>query len=233
VDDIKKYFGKSRKIHLDDPLKSFGFKPYKSSFLARLTEEAVFQFIDVHKYRYGGQFTINVAIRPLYCPHEDYLTLQPGNRLYSMATKGRSDKWWPNTTENETDESFKEVFHLILDHALPFFDATITSAGIIKSYEKNFFGKSKFGKSVSWGGEGWGNFDFGHIYLKAGDKRNVLKQFDKAYKEFKTDNRDWAQSAAEKCLKVKRIIGLGQIEIDKYLDQTLIESKTNLKLSQW
>lgn len=231
--DIKKYFNKSRKVLLDNPLKEFGFKPYKTSFLARLTSDNVFQFIDIHKYRYGGQFTIEIAVRPLFCPHEDYLTLLPGNRLYAIVTKGKSDKWWPNTTEIDTDESLKDVFKLICEFAMPFFDSTQTSDDIIKSYEKNFLGINKFGNSIEWGTAGWENFDFGHIYLKAGNKKNAIKQFDLCYKEFIKDNRDWAQIAAKKCIEIKRIIKGEQSEIEKYLEQTIIQSKTNLNLIDW
>ena len=233
MDDIKKYLNKSRKILLDYPLKEFGFKPYKSSVLARLTNDDIFQFINIHKYRYGGQFTVEIAIRPLYCPHDDYLTMLPGNKLFSIATKGKSDKWWPNTTEIETDESLKDVLKLICEYAMPFFDSTKTSKDIIKSYEKNFLGINKFGNSICWGTTGWENFDFGHIYLKAGDKRNSVKHFDSCYKEFKKDNRDWAQIAAKKCLEIKEIINAGQTEIEKYLEQTIIQSKTNLNLNEW
>jgi len=231
--DIKKHFAKSRKELVDNPLKEFGFKTYKSAFLARMTEDNVFQFINFHKYRYGGQFTVEIAIRPMFCPHEDYLTLLPGNRLYSIVTKGQSDKWWLNTTESDTNDSLKEVFKLIFEHALPFFDSTRTDKDIIKSYEKNFFGKSKFGKRICWGTVGWENFDLGHIYLKAGDKTNSIKHFDKCYKDFKNDNRDWAQTVAKKCVEIKQVIKSGQFAIDNYLDLTTNESKINLKLDQW
>jgi len=231
--DIKTYFSTSRRLHIDRPLKELGFKPYKSSFLGRMTDDKVFQFLDFHKYRFGGQFTVEVAVRPMYCPHDEYVTLLPGNRLYSIATNGKGDKWWKNSTEQETDESFNDVYNLIIKHALPFFDATTTSEDIIKSYEKNFLGISKFGKRIYWGTIGWQNFDFGHIYLKFGDKKNAIKQFNKCYKEFITDSRDWAQEGAKKCLLIKQIIASGQNDIDRYLNDTIKESKEKLKLLDW
>jgi hypothetical protein len=110
VFDEKKYFTTARRAFIDNPLKELGFKPYKTSFLGRLTDDNVFQVIDFHKYKFGGQFTINITIRPMYCPHEDYLTMEPGNRLYSMATNKKGDKWWKYSNEQETNESFKEIF---------------------------------------------------------------------------------------------------------------------------
>ncbi len=233
TNNIKKHFATARREFIDKPLKELGFKPYKSSILGRLTDDNVFQFIDFHKSKYGGQFTIDIAIRPMYCPHEDYLSLLPGNRLYSMATNGKSDKWWTHSTQQETDESFKEIYKLIQDFALPFFDATLTSKQIIKSYERNFLGASKFGKRISWGTIGWEDFDFGHIYLRYGDNKNALKHFNKCFKEFNTDSRDWAQTAAKKCLDIKAIINSGQHNIEQYLVDTIKDSKQKLKLDQW
>lgn len=233
MEDMNQHFNKSRKVLLDNPLKEFGFKPYKSSVLARLTSDDVFQFINIDKHRHGGQFTIEIAIRPLYCSNESFLSMLPGNRLYSMVTKGINDKWWPNTSKIETDESFREVFKLICEFAMPFFDSTKTSKDIIKSYEKNFLGINKFGNRISWGTLGWENFDFGHIYMRVGDKKKAIKHFDFCYKEFIKDNRDWAQHAAMKCIELKEIINAGETEIEKYLEQTIIRSKNNLKLTEW
>ncbi|PKK37565.1 hypothetical protein BWI96_06820 [Siphonobacter sp. SORGH_AS_0500] len=91
--DAKKYFTKARRQYIEEPLKEFGFKKYKSSVVARLTSGNVFQFLDFQKSAYGGQnFTVNVAIRPLFSHNDEYLTLLPGNRLGLMATKSKSDK---------------------------------------------------------------------------------------------------------------------------------------------
>lgn len=231
--EIKKYFNKSRKELLDNPLEEFGFKPYKTSFIARMTEDSVFQVISVQKYRHGGQFSVNISIRPMYSHREDYLTALPGNGLYAIVTKGRKDKWWPNTTEIEIDSSFKEIYRLIIKYAMPFFDSTTNSKDIIQSYKRNFFGCSKFGKSILWGTVGWENYDLGHIYLKAGDKKEALKEFSKCYKEFKSDNREWAQRVAAECLQIEQIIKKEQKEIDDYLEMTILESKRNLGLEKW
>ena len=231
--DNKKYFGTARRKYVDIPLNDFGFKPYKTSYLARMTADKVFQFVYFHKYRFGGQFTVEIAIRPLYCPHDEYLTLLPGNRLYTIATNGKSDKWWKHETESETDESFKNVFQLIKDHAIPFFDATTTSSGIISSYKRNFLGRNRFGKRICWGTTGWENFDFAHIYLRSGDKRNALRQITKAYKDFICDDRDWAQTAAMKCLEIKQIINASASEVDAYLERIIKSSKQSLGLEQW
>jgi len=42
-----------------------------------------------------------------------------------------------------------------------------------------------------------------------------------------------AQNAAKDCLKVKSIINNGLTAIDQYLAQTILDSKTKLKLIDW
>jgi len=225
----KKYFNTARRKYIELPLKELGFKKYKTSSLGRMTDDNVFQFIDFQKSAYGGeQFTLNVTIRPMYCPHEDYLTLLPGNRLGSMATNGEQDLWWNYSSEVEGNSSFTEIFDLLNKHAIPFFDSTMRSHDIIKTYEKNIFGKK-----VQWGTIGWENYDIGHIYLKAGDNKKATIQFDNCYKVFRSDDRDWAQNAAKECLDIMTVISSGQTSIDKYLGDMIKESRQNLKLTEW
>lgn len=233
MDEINKYFKSARRELIDKHLQHLGFKPYGTSYLARLTSGNILQLINFHKNRFGGQFKIEIAIRPMFCPHDNYLTLLPGNSLYRIATNNKSDKWWKSTTKEEIDESLKDIYNLVNQFALPFFEATTNSKDIIKSYERNFLGISKFGKQICWGTEGWENFDFAHIYLHEGDRSNALKQIQKAYKEFQSDDREWAQVAASKCLEIMNIINSGHSEINRYLEQTTRLSKQNLKLENW
>ena len=230
--DAKKFFTKARRIYIEEPLKTLGFKRYKSSTVARLTSGNIFQFLNFQKSAYGGQtFTINVAIRPLFSQNHEYLTLAPGNRLGSMDRMPNSG-WWHYRTEAEGNESFKDVFDKIEKFALPFFSATANSNDIIASYER-IWGVDKFGISVGWGTIGWEEFDFGHIYLHAGQIERAIEYFDACYRVFSKDSRDWAQAGAKKCLEIKQIVESGQPEIDRYLMDTTNDSKQKLKLVSW
>lgn len=232
--DAKKYFTKARRHYIEEPLKALGFKKYKTSVIARLTTDNVFQFLDFQKSWYGGQnFTINACIRPLFSRNYEYLTLRPGNRLGSMSEKLKSDIWWNYSTQEQGDKSFSEIIDIILETAIPFFDATKTSKEIISSYEKDSLEKTKLGERVQWGTMGWKDFDFGHIYLQAGQIENAIKHFNSCYEIFGKDDRDWAQDAAKECLEIKHIIELGQPEIDNYLADTINDSKQKLKLVAW
>lgn len=232
--EAKKYFTKAKRQYIEEPLKAFGFKKYKSSVIARLTIDNIFQFLDFQKSVYGEQsFTVNVAFRPLFSRNDEHLSLLPGNRLGLMATKSQGDKWWNYTNEIEGNTNFVDLFDNIKKYAMPFFDSTQNSKDIIASYEKSFFGINKFGARVAWGTVGWEDFDLGHIYLHAGQIKKAVKHFNACYKEFSQDDRDWAQAAAAKCLEIKPIIELGQQQIDKYIFDTIKDSKEKLQLTNW
>ena len=228
----KKFYKRARQEYIDNSLKEFGFKKYKTTCLGRLTEGQVFQFLNFQKSTYGGeQFTVNVAIRPLCSAKNDFLSLLPGNRLGTMDIG--KDIWWNYSTEDTGRRNFEEVYKLIIKYALPFFEATTTSEGIISSFEKNVIGKSKFGKSVEWGTKGWIDYDFAHIYLQSGNIKKSLKHLKNCINEFKPDKRDWAQEAVIDCLKLEAIIKSGKAEIDNYLVETINFSKANLNLERW
>jgi hypothetical protein len=232
--DAKSFFTKARKLYVETPLKELGFRKYKSSVIARLTSGDVFQFLDFQKAAYGGQsFTINVAIRPLFCQNYNYLILNPGNRLGNMSKDYKRDKWWYYKTKEEGNKSFIDVFNQIEKYVIPFFEATMSSEEIISSYQKNIFGISKFGDRVSWGTIGNLDFELGHIYLHTGQINKAINHFDACYKEFKKDDRGWAQNKASECLKINNIITSGQPHIDKYISDTIKNSKENLNLLDW
>lgn len=229
MSDPKKYFTAARKKSIELPLTALGFKKYKTAFIGRMTDEGVFQFLNFEKSAHGGeQFTVDIAIRPMYCPNHSYLTLLPGNRLGAMATSGKNDIWWNYSTEDKALASFTEIARLVDEHVLAFFNATATSQGIIEAHEQN-----TFGDKVRWGTPGWGEYDLAHIYLHAGDQQKSLAQFDAAREKFSLDEREWAQSAAMDCQHMLALIGAGKTAIDHYVASQIAESKKKLKLSDW
>lgn len=230
--DATQIFSKAKKELILQPLAKLGFKAYKSTAVARLAGDGVFQYISFHKYRFGGQFKVVAAIRPLYCYNDDDLSQQPGNTLPALAGM-RDNFWWKFASEAVTNQSFTEVSGLVQKYALPFFEATTTSADIIKASRRNIFGRTSFGNRVDWGAKGWNNFDFGHMYLKNGDNANAIKQFTKCSKEFRRDGRDWALCIAQKCTHAKDVILSGQPGIDQYLKDTVEDSKIKLKIANW
>lgn len=225
--DAKKYFTAARRQFIESPLKELGFKKYKTVFIGRMTDDGIFQFLNFETSAHGGeQLTVDVAIRPMYCPHESHLTLLPGNRLGAMASDGKHDRWWSYATEEKALASLTEIAGLLHEYALPFFNATTTSDAIIDAYENN-----TFGDQVRWGSTGWGNNDLAHIYLRAGELETARVQFDAACAKFSVDDREWAQAAARECRNMTALIGTGTAAIEQYIERTIKQSKHNLKWS--
>lgn len=217
------------------PLQAIGFKKYKSSFLARLTEGEVFQFLYFQKSGFGGNsFTVQAVIRPLFCPNfQDQLSLNPGNRLGVMASNGKNDKWWDYSTESAGEKSFKEVFSLVNKFAVPFFEKTKTSEEIAKAHKRNILGFSKFGKQIHWGSPGWADFNIAHIFLKSGDLEKSSFHFSKSENYFKDDENVFCREISQKSSHLKSVIVSGQANIDQYLRRTITESRENLNLNDW
>lgn len=230
--DPNKYFRRSLNSIFENNLKQFGFSFLDKNSICRMTDDDIFQRIVFLKSQYGGQnFQVSISFRPMYCPNDEYFTSMPGNSLRVIATK--SDAHWNYSTEQIGDASFNEIEKLINKYAIPIFNSTQNSSDIISCYERNLFGQRKFGNKILWGTQGWEDFDFGHIYLRAGNKSKAIRHFKKCYKEFKSDKREWAQVAANDCLNAIENIKQDNDSIAKYLAETIKESKTNLKLEDW
>lgn len=214
-------------------LQHHGFKSYGKDGFGRITHGNVFQFFLFNIHRHTDTFTIDIGIRPMYCENGEHLNLRPGNRLGKMATKPGLDKWWPCFTDEETDKSVSEILDLFIEFVLPFYNSTRTSTEIIQSYKKNFLGRSKFGNRVSWGTPCYECFDFGYIYLKAGDFSQVSAEFDKCYQFVASSTIESEQMLTEKYLKLKQLCKPGNKEATEYLEIQTQKSLLNLKLEKW
>lgn len=233
MEKIKVNFISLRRTIIDNALIEYGFKEYRATSLARVTEGNILQCIYFHKYRFGGQFKVIVAARPLFCQNEEDLDHHPGNSLLRMSTNTKDDRWWISSDDSVTKKSLEEVLKLINKYAMPFFDAMTNSRDILKTKKKNILGLSRFGGRIDWGPAGYEEFDLGHIYLESRNIRNAIANFNISYKEFKKDKRDWAHANASKCLEILQIIEMGQVFIDAYVQNTIRDSKHKLKLTNW
>jgi hypothetical protein len=233
--DHKKYFHVARKEFIEKPLAEFGFKKYRQEHIARITDDNVLQLIRFHKSKYGSAtFKVNVTIRPLYCPHPSGLPASPGNDLVKLSgTRRKKNEVWGFAAKEEADESFAGVYKLLVKAALPFFNATANVNDIIKAYERNLLGFRKFGKKVDWGPDGWSNYDFGHIYLRAGKLNKAKAQFDKYYKDFNDDGREWALELAAEFPHFMKLIYGPQADIDQYLADITAKNWQDMELDKW
>ncbi|WP_144884899.1 hypothetical protein [Lacibacter cauensis] len=214
-------------------LQLHGFKQYGKDGFGRMTHDQVFQFFIFNVHRHTHTFTLDISIRPMYCENQNYLVLRPGNRLGKLATKNGLDTWWPSDTDEVTEKSLTEVLRLLQESVLPFYNNTRTSEEIIKSYQKNFFGKNKFGDRVSWGSPGYECFDFGYIYLRAGAYEKALKEFERCSKFVSESNYESERQRNEKYLKLIELCKTGKQDVNAYLQNQIQNSLSNLKLADW
>lgn len=217
----KKMFTK----HIVKPLVGEGFKRYKSSNIARITEDSIFQLFNFQKEAYGGKaYTVNVAIRPLYIPHEN-ISLQPGERI-GYFSHGY-DHWWSYKDEITSESSFLEVSSIITNTILPMLNDLGTSTSLLNE----FFNKKY---ALKWPtSECWRLNDLAFMCLKLGDFRKSNELFIKARNSFKNIGFEWALSAAETCDKVISMIGSEGDKVSNYLEFCESETRKNLGLTEW
>ena len=61
---------------------------FDKNSICRMTDDEVFQSISSNKSKCGEEnFKVENVMRPMYCPHDDYLTSMPVNSLLGMAKK--------------------------------------------------------------------------------------------------------------------------------------------------
>nr|WP_144886972.1 hypothetical protein [Lacibacter cauensis] len=143
------------------------------------------------------------------------------------------DTWWPSDTDEVRERSLTEVLRLFQEYVLPFYDNTRTSVDIVKSCQKNFFGKNKFGDRVSWGSPGYECFDFGYIYLRAGEYEKAAREFERCSKFVSASNYESERQRNEKYLKLIQLCKTAKLEINAYLQNQIQNSLSNLKLDNW
>lgn len=221
----------------DKVAKSFlqlhGFKQYGKDGFGRITHDQVFQFFVFNVHRHTNTFTLDIGIRPMYCENQKYLVLRPGNRLGKLATKNGLDTWWPSDTDELREKSLIEVLRLFQESVLPFYNSTRTSVDIIKSCQKNFLGKNKFGDRVRWGTPGYECYDFGYIYLQAGEYKKASKEFEKCLKMIDATSIESESEQSEEYQKLILLCKMGKSDINVFLQKQIQISLTNLNLENW
>ncbi|WNF22686.1 DUF4304 domain-containing protein [Mesobacillus jeotgali] len=218
------YFKKSLTKWIVKPLREYDFFRYKTAFVGRVTNDSIFQFINLQKDAYGGKtFTVNVGVRPLFIPH-DYLSLQPGQRIGYF--KYGADKWWSFKTEDRADHSFIEVNHIINDYVLEWFEQTSETNGLINLYTDSTQ------ERIIPTSLNWRFFDLGHLYARQKQYGNAIDAMETAQKYFRLQPFAWCTEASEKCGEFIGILNKGESEVDDYLKNSERISKINLGLDK-
>src|SRR5262245_21861427 len=110
-------------------LREHGFRKYTSRSFGRVTNDCVFQYIDLQLSAFGGKdFAVNSASVLI-----TRLQQHVGSTTFRRRPRGKShDGWWSAKTHERADESMQEICDKTKNIALPWFDATSSALGLAK-----------------------------------------------------------------------------------------------------
>jgi hypothetical protein len=232
--DSKKYYRKAIKNLILEPLKEYGFKKYKTSHIAKISDGEILQLINFQKSSTGGQrFTVNISVRPLYIKHEG-LTLEPGGRLGKFYTGG--DIWWQYKTEEGAERSFNEIQKIIIEKVIPWFELNSSTQNIF-NYQHHYKPKKfqfKLKPRKNKHRPEWKPRDFGFVALRLMLYKIAKQNFEVVLDDLsEMQNIDWCKDETTLLSKITKLINEeNHTEIKSMLDDNIKESFKNLNLNK-
>jgi hypothetical protein len=210
--------------HFAYPLAAHGFKRHGGTKLARVTDEALFQFFSFQKSAWMNKsFKVSVALRPLYIPN-DHLTLRPGQSLGGLA--GGAHDWWEYWTEEQASANFPQIRDLIERFAVPWFDRLQTTEDLLHAWNQ--------GDKTVVGNRGhWRIRDHAFMLLRIGRLEEARGEFEQARRQFREDGRDWALRAEEECGIHLSVIEGGEEAVTRHLRGIETTMREKWKLVGW
>jgi hypothetical protein len=164
-------------------LREHGFKKYTKRSFGRVTNDCVFQYVDLQLSAFGGKdFAVNYA-SVLITRFQEHV----GSTTFRRLPRGKShDGWWSAKTHERADESMQDVCDKTRTIALPWFDSTSTAIGLARELV-----------SLAEHGNPHTFFELGCCYATAGDLaaasaplQEAMRLFQKSYDEM--PERTWA-----------------------------------------
>lgn len=221
---VDSYFNKAFSKYIVKEFSQYGFKKYRSRFVARIIHDSIFQLITFQKDAYGrNQFTVNVSLRPLYIPHE-FLILEPGERLTKFTNQ--TNKWWSFQTEIESEDSFNQVSQVLKDKVICMFDTLSTTNALINYYNTETFPITWYSSLAN------GLYDLAYMFLKEHRFEEAIENFIKACDLYKSFGFDWSEEKYKECKDVLRLCEEENDKIDGYLEKCEQQSLEVLKLDK-
>lgn len=202
-------------------LSEHGFRKYTSRSFGRVTNDCVFQYIDLQLSAYGGKdFAVNYASM-LITRLQEHVASTTFRRL----PRGKShDGWWNATTHERADESMQEIRDQTKNIALPWFDSTSSPLGLARE----LIVLAEHGNPHTF-------LELGCCYVSAGDLaaataplQEAIRRFQQAYAEM--PQRTWALKERTLAEELVAAIANGTHEslLSSWRDQTV----ANLKLAK-
>lgn len=165
-------------------LREHGFKRYAKRSFGRCTHEGIFQLIGLHLSSYGDKsFSVEYSSM-LTTRHREVA----GSTNFRRLPRGKSNGgWWNAKSHKHADESMREVCEKTGDVAIPWFEATSSTAGLADEL-----------LVIARGGNPHTFFELGCCYAVSGDLeaatpilRQAIHGFQTAFEEM--PKRTWAE----------------------------------------
>src|SRR5262245_2151387 len=208
-------------------LRGQSFRKYTRRSFGRVTNDCVFQYIDLQLSAFGGKmFTVNYASILITRLHEHV-----GSMTFRRLPHGLSlDGWWDARTHEEADESMLDICDKTRNIALPWFESTSTALGlarelVILTEDRNL---TQYRNPNSF-------FELGCCYVTARDPtaaiaplQEAIRGFQQAYDEM--TERTWALRESSLAEQLLAAIANGSHAslLQSWRDQTIV----NLKLAK-
>jgi hypothetical protein len=210
-------------------LREYGFQKYTNRSFARITDDCVFQYIDVQSHSHGDKrFLINYACLLITRLHE-HVGSDTFWRLNNE--KAKSYGWWEANTHESADESMQVVCAQTRNIAMPWFQSTSTALGLARELE-----------ILKGPNKSHNFFELGCCYATAGELTAATVNLQEAVRRFQSCHDDfqktylhlspltWAlleRSLADELLRAVQD-GTYSSVLSRWKEQTVV----NLKLSK-
>ena len=196
-------------------LRPYGLVRKTNRVTGRLVS-GIFQFFDLQVSRWGGKdLCVNYASLAL-CPRREYLILQPGDRLRGA---NGGEAWLPAATIEEANASMEEVLTMLCEQAIPFFESTKTTEGLLIHLEQ-----------ADWGSQHHLSFERACCAAKLGRMSEAATHVARAIDLYREDGRDWCNQYLEQCDDL--LTAVRNREADALLRQWEAQSVANLRLEK-
>jgi hypothetical protein len=202
-------------------LREHGFCKYGRRSFGRVTNDCVFQYIDLQLSWFGGKdFAVNYASLLITRLQEDV-----GSTTWRRLARGKAvDNWWSAKTHKRADESMREICDMTKKIALPWFDSTSSALGLAKKLV--VLARDKGPHTL---------FELGCCYATAGDLaaakaplQEAIGQFQQEFDE--TLENTWALE--ERSLAEELVAAIAGGTQERLLSRWRDQTAANLKLEK-
>jgi hypothetical protein len=202
-------------------LREHGFRKYTSRSFGRVTNNCVFQYIDLQLSAFGGKdFAVNYSSVLITRLHEHV-----GSTTFRRLPRGKShDGWWSAKTHERADKSMQEICDKTKNIALPWLDSTSSALGLAKELVI----LAEHGNPHTF-------FELGCCYVTAGDLAaanapllEAIRRFQHAYDEMPA--RTWAMT--ERSLAEELVAAIANGTHESLLSRRREQTCVNLKLEK-